>query len=102
MKKFLNAQKAQRLDELLFTKYNHSVTQLMELAGQAVAMAFMKIQPDKESKILVMAGPGNNGGDGLVAARHLTYFGYNDIKVVYPKASKREPMPDLVKQLENS
>lgn len=28
----------------------------------------------------MLAGPGNNGGDGLVAGRHLTHFGY-DVKV---------------------
>ena len=86
-RQLLTAKNAQLLDELLFTKYSYSVTQLMELAGQAVALAFMEIQPVKNSKVLVMAGPGNNGGDGLVAARHLKCFGYNHT------VSKAIPVP---------
>ena len=41
----------------------------MELAGLSVAQAIQKeFEP---SSVLVVCGPGNNGGDGLVAARHL-------------------------------
>ena len=101
-RQLLNAQNAQLLDEMLFKKYSYSVTQLMELAGQAVALAFMEIQPVKSSRVLVMAGPGNNGGDGLVAARHLKCFGYDNVRVLYPKVSKKQPMADLVRQLESS
>jgi len=36
-----------------------------------------------------LVGPGNNGADALVAARHLKHFGYNPI-VVMPKKPSRE------------
>ncbi len=59
-----------------------SVDQLMELAGLSVASSILaEYPPSKYSRILIVAGPGNNGGDGLVAARHLYHFGYKDIQV---------------------
>jgi NAD(P)H-hydrate repair Nnr-like enzyme with NAD(P)H-hydrate epimerase domain len=32
--------------------------------------------PSTHRRVLIIAGPGNNGGDGLVAGRHLFHFGY--------------------------
>jgi hydroxyethylthiazole kinase-like uncharacterized protein yjeF len=46
-------------------------SQLMENAGKAVADAVMKRYNLAHKKILVLAGTGNNGGDGFVAARYL-------------------------------
>src|SRR5258707_3050502 len=48
---------------------------LMENAGAAVAEAVMARHPPG-SRVAVVAGTGNNGGDGLVAARHLRRAGY--------------------------
>ncbi|MDQ0327351.1 hydroxyethylthiazole kinase-like uncharacterized protein yjeF [Rhodopseudomonas julia] len=48
---------------------------LMENAGTAVAMRAQEICPHG-GHVLVLAGPGNNGGDGLVAARLLAERGY--------------------------
>ncbi len=52
------------------------VPQLMENAGLAVAQeAWLMLGELADRKIVVLAGPGNNGGDGLVAARHLKDWG---------------------------
>lgn len=67
-----------------------SIDQLMELAGLACAQAVYACYPvDSFPNVLIAAGPGNQGGDGLVAARHLTHFGYS-VNVWYPKQGKTE------------
>ena len=53
-----------------------STDTLMENAGLAVAREVRKsLGRVAGSRILVLVGPGNNGGDGLVAARHLRRWG---------------------------
>ena len=56
----------------------------MELAGVSCAEAFMRTYPDASTPVIVFAGPGNNGGDGLVAARHLALRSYR-VTIVLPK-----------------
>jgi NAD(P)H-hydrate epimerase len=44
---------------------------LMEAAGRSVAQEVWRAWPRPEWRVAVLAGPGNNGGDGFVAAREL-------------------------------
>ena len=54
----------------------HSYAQMMEHAGKSIADALLARIPDIGGKhVLVLAGTGNNGGDGLIAARWLAEAG---------------------------
>lgn len=48
---------------------------------------------------LIICGPGNNGGDGLVAARHMILFGYK-VAVYYPKRTPNPLYENLLLQCE--
>jgi NAD(P)H-hydrate epimerase len=79
-----------------------SIDQLMELAGLSVSQAIYRLHPPHpgRNKILIACGPGNNGGDGLVCARHLKHYKYEPI-VYYPKRPKNELYQRLTTQLED-
>jgi NAD(P)H-hydrate epimerase len=102
----LTQRQAAALDEDLMNPetYGFSLDQLMELAGLSVAAAVRDAYPPSlastaaPTRVLVLAGPGNNGGDGLVAARHLTHFGYR-VTVCYPKQTDKPIFKGLVTQL---
>jgi hydroxyethylthiazole kinase-like uncharacterized protein yjeF len=63
-----------------------SGTRLMENAGCAVAAAVkalaVKTGRWQKGPILILCGPGNNGGDGFVAARHLSRQGARVVAVL--------------------
>jgi hydroxyethylthiazole kinase-like uncharacterized protein yjeF len=55
-------------------RHGHPGPELMEAAGRAVARAAMR--HIGRCRVLVLAGPGNNGGDGYIAARLLRDQGW--------------------------
>ncbi|KAI1104050.1 YjeF N-terminal domain-like protein [Jackrogersella minutella] len=99
--KTLSAKAAAALDKELMSTGAFSIDQLMELAGLSVSQVVYRVHPLSEgNRVLVACGPGNNGGDGLVAARHLRHYGYRPT-IYYPKRSKNELYQRLAKQLED-
>jgi ADP-dependent NAD(P)H-hydrate dehydratase / NAD(P)H-hydrate epimerase len=64
------------------SSFGVSLEMLMQKAGRAVAEETRRIVGDLPAQnILVLVGPGNNGGDGLVAARHLHDLGAGGVMV---------------------
>lgn len=69
----------------------HNFATMMELAGQGVAEAIGERWTVAGQQILVLVGPGNNGGDGLVAGRVLAERG---AIVAFYLATARDPATD--------
>lgn len=72
---------------------------LMEHAGTAVAAAaraLVEFNGREGKPVLILAGPGNNGGDGFVAARRLAEWGVPVIAVLVA-ARERPGTPDALR-----
>lgn len=72
---------------------------LMEQAGVATAAAARALMSSGDRSpnalVLILCGPGSNGGDGLVAARHLASHGIGSEVVLL--ANRRPSTPDAVR-----
>src|SRR6202050_769392 len=72
--KILTADEMRIADRVTTDRFGISSLKLMEHAGHAVARFVLRELPQRR-RIAVLCGKGNNGGDGLVAARHLAQAG---------------------------
>ncbi|MDQ6982410.1 MAG: NAD(P)H-hydrate dehydratase [Mariprofundus sp.] len=70
--RILTAAQMRRADEITI-KSGLSGYDLMDRAGRAVAATVLKRIPDY-GRVVIFAGPGNNGGDGFAAAHHLRKY----------------------------
>ncbi|MFN0040237.1 MAG: NAD(P)H-hydrate dehydratase [Burkholderiales bacterium] len=68
-----------------------SPASLMERAGLAAAEFARDQLEDKRKRVLLFAGPGNNGGDAFVVARHLKTW-QHDVCVVFGGAAEKLPI----------
>jgi NAD(P)H-hydrate epimerase len=81
----LTREQARELDRKAIQELGIPSVVLMELAGLAVAREAEALAGGA-APVVVVAGPGNNGGDGYVAARHLTNRGTRtDVLVFAPE-----------------
>lgn len=70
---------------------------LMERAGAAVAEWASSLRLDRDAPIVIFAGPGNNGGDALVAARLLREQGVAVAVICsQPPSSRPHASPDAL------
>jgi len=77
--KIFDPSKIREADEITISRQGITSGELMERAGNEVFLWLKKRFPDKETVFHVFCGKGNNGGDGLVAARLLHQDNYKVI-----------------------
>lgn len=75
--KVVTAEEMRNIDQYSIQKIGIPGIVLMENAGLGVVNAIDERYGESRPKVSIFAGKGNNGGDGLVVARHLVNRGYN-------------------------
>lgn len=71
--------------------HGQSYAAMMEQAGRGVAEAIMARYTVRDQRIMILVGPGNNGGDGLVAGRYLAQAGAKVVFYLYKPRGEDDP-----------
>ncbi len=93
------------VDRLMTDCYGITLVQMMENAGRNLAELAREMMGGEvcNQKICVFSGSGNNGGGGLVAARHLSNWGAEVTVILATPADRLKPVPEfqleIVRQL---
>ncbi len=83
--KLASVEEMRRIEQLTDAG-GHSYAEMMEMAGRAVAdAALWQGLVRSGEQVLVLVGPGNNGGDGLVAAHYLLAAGQDTVIYIWKR-----------------
>jgi hydroxyethylthiazole kinase-like uncharacterized protein yjeF len=97
--KLVTAAQMQDIDRKTIKMYGIAGIVLMENAGRGAAEQLLRFFPQvRGGRVAILAGPGNNGGDGFVIARYLKNWGVQT--TVYLLASKKKVKGDALTNLE--
>ena len=74
---YVTAEEMRKIDDMSIREFRVDVLMLMENAGRAAAVLArqMLLGQTIGKRVACLVGGGNNGGDGMVAARHLANWG---------------------------
>lgn len=93
--KVVTAEEMRAIDNETIKHHGVSGAILMERAGSSVARKIKEIFEPK--KVVVFSGAGNNGGDGIVSARHLHKLGW-DVKVFVLARNEKDMSAGCLRQ----
>ena len=88
MIRLVNAKQAQDIDTLSQAGRPDFGLELMNTAGTKATLLIMRLVPDK-SRIVILTGPSNNGGDGVVVYQQLLNGGYDNVTILLLAIKKR-------------
>eukprot|EP01048_Picozoa_sp_COSAG05_P026843 COSAG05_NODE_7535_length_800_cov_0.679030_1_plen_191_part_00 len=87
----LNREMSRRVDEIAVNEIGIPSLILMENGGRSCAECLLNwsaVDNHRELSVLILCGPGNNGGDGFVIARHLALASCNVRVMLFQEIEK--------------
>lgn len=90
----LTSEQMQVVDQIAICEFNLGILQLMENAGRSLAQLVLSRQSEVNRRVIILSGPGGNGGGGLCSARHLHN---HDVEVTIVLSAAIDRLKDATK-----